>query len=225
MRKNVVIALSILIIVILVGTSFAAVQRNNRQVNDMSNQIDSLQTRINQGFNIEQNQLGEDQQEALNEKRQNLLEARKEVVDKQLQADIISEEEADYMLDHLDLMDRHNQDYDPMALNMNSMDGMMGRGQRMERESTGHGPNMEKEWDESESELDEEQKNVIEEGKEKIWNARKELIEKQREVGAITDEEADYWLDHLELMSKHHEDYDPPAWSINMMDMMERYRR
>lgn len=68
-------------------------------------------------------------------------------------------------------------------------------------------------------ELSADQKKALEAAKQKVWDARKQLIDTELEIGLITKEEAQYFRDHIDLMAKYGQDYDPPAWGWGHMGM------
>lgn len=67
------------------------------------------------------------------------------------------------------------------------------------------------------SELSDEQKKALQAAKQKVWEARKQLIDTELEIGLLTKEEAQYFRDHIDLMAKYGQDYDPPAWGLGHM--------
>lgn len=116
------------VILLLAGSALYTTQGNIQQISRLNNNLNNLQVQMNRVSGEEPIELTEEQQQQLREAHQRVIGARQELVDTQLQAGLITEEEAQYMRDHLELMSRYGEDYNPGLWQSPMMRGMMGMG-------------------------------------------------------------------------------------------------
>lgn len=74
-------------------------------------------------------------------------------------------------------------------------------------------------------ELNDQQKQALNDATKRVLDARRALIETELEIGLITEEEAQFFKEHLELMHKYDQDYTSPAWGWDHRGMMRRHHR
>lgn len=123
MSKYSTIAILLVVIVVAVFSVYAQ-QSSNLSLTELTSELNNIQVQVNRGFDRQSPELSNDQRKALEAAKQKVWDARKQLIDTELEIGLITKEEAQYFRDHIDLMAKYGQDYDPPAWGW----GHMGRG-------------------------------------------------------------------------------------------------
>lgn len=120
MQKYVFVALALVVAVGAYG--FYALQGDIAELRQLTAQVDYLRAQATQGGQPQGVDLTEEQVQQLNDAFQGVIDARRELVDTQAELGLLSEEEAQFLRDHLQLMEKYRLD-----LGFPGGHGMLGR--------------------------------------------------------------------------------------------------
>jgi len=138
LRKYSYVIPSLLLLVLIVYGLFS-LQGNLRQVRNLSTRLENLQLQVNRAEVNQDVELTEEQQKAMDDAFQNLIDARRRLVDAMLEVGLITEDEAQYRKDHIALMEKYRTEWVPPAPQMGAGFRRMARvGQAEDEKQSGN---------------------------------------------------------------------------------------